>query len=161
MAPPYPRGSWFSNNLNLHYLRMLSHRIQLSCLFCFWEKDFLKIYAIYSYVKPPFMAPPYPPGTIIWTKLNLHYRRVIPHKLQLSWQIGKFSGKLDSEKKIFKRFTQYVPMWMFAPIVAQPYPGDHDLNKQKTNPIWGCFHISLSFPCWLVFDFWKIWTNFQ
>lgn len=71
------------NDLNLHYMKMLTHKCKLSCLISFWE-DF-KRFTLYKF-ELPFAAPPYPRGVMIFIILNLHYLKMF----QLSWSNGSW-----------------------------------------------------------------------
>lgn len=67
------------NDLNLHYMKMLTHKCKLSWLISSWE-DF-KRFTLYEFA---IVAPPYPRGVMICIILNLHYLKMF----QLSWSYG-------------------------------------------------------------------------
>lgn len=88
-APPFVTtispGNLIGTNINLHYPRMLTHKIQL-----FWQKDFGKENDFFYIFLCKFqtLVPTLHPGILIFTSENLHYLRMIPNKFQLSQTNG-------------------------------------------------------------------------
>lgn len=93
-------------NLNQSYQRMLPYKFELFKRTSFWE-DFLKVFSMYSYVKPPIVDLPCP---MIWTSLNLPYMMVLSQKWQFFRMIGFKTvfnlnqGYLGTDRKINSRF---------------------------------------------------------
>jgi hypothetical protein len=61
------------------------------------EKKILKYFFYINICKNgfPYCGPTLPPGAMILTNLNLHYRRDLPSKFELSW----LSGSLEEDFK--------------------------------------------------------------
>lgn len=104
---PHPTpGKRIWINLNQSYQRMLPYKFELFKRTSFWE-DFLKVFSMYSYVKPPIVDLPCP---MIWTSLNLPYMMVLSQK----WQVFRMisfktvfnvnQGYLGTDRKINSRF---------------------------------------------------------
>lgn len=97
------------------------------------------MFSIYSNVKihPPLLLTLLP-MTKIWTNSKLHYLKMLLCKFE------HFCFILFD--KDVKRFIDiFLCKTWFPPIVAQPTPGDHDLNKIFIYNTLGCFHTSASF----------------
>lgn len=104
---PHPTpGKTIWINLNQSYQRMLPYKFELFKRTGFWE-DFLKVFSLYSYVKPPIVDLPCP---MIWTSLNLPYMMVLSQKWQVFRMIGFKTvfnvnqGHLGTDRKINSRF---------------------------------------------------------
>ena len=87
VAPPYPRGSWFSHFLNLLTTWGCFHTsFSFAWSYGSGEEDFWKFlenfhkFLIISLCKRAW--------SLIFTTLNLHYLRMLSHKFQLSWPIS-------------------------------------------------------------------------
>ena len=89
VAPPYPRGSWFSQR----WIYTTWSCFHTSLSFPGWLvsekkifKDLLNIFLCKTSI--PHCSPTLPPGVMLFTTLNLHYLRMHPQKCQLSWLIS-------------------------------------------------------------------------
>lgn len=78
LTPP-PFQLWYHSNPGDHDLKKLET-----------FKDFLK-YPYENLTPPPNCGSTLPSRIKIWTNLNLHYLRTLPHKLHLVWPIDFFS----------------------------------------------------------------------
>jgi hypothetical protein len=101
----------YLNNLEFPVLKsdLCQVWLKLACWFCMEKKIFFNINICkYSF---PYCGPSGPPGTMMWTILNLHYIR------KLSCKYDLFSGSVVLEKKIFKwshpifAFFRSSPLW--------------------------------------------------
>lgn len=106
------------NKLNLHYLRMLPRKFQLSDRLVVKNifKDFLYI-LLSKKNPPPLCGPTLPLGMIIWTILNIHCLRMLPAMLQLFWRDILWEELFKFVLKILlcKNFNH--PLWSY------PTPG--------------------------------------
>ena len=84
VAPPLPREPWFEQTWIYTTWGCLNTSLSFSGRIVFEKKIFKELLCILlckTLIR--HCGPTLPPGTMIWTNLNLHYLRMLPHKYQL------------------------------------------------------------------------------
>jgi hypothetical protein len=94
LAPSLPWGSWFEQI----WIYTTWGWFHMSVIFpgpVVLEKKIFKEFSYIFLCKTwvGHFGPTLAPGVMIWTNLNLHYLRMIPHECHLSWPSG--SGEED------------------------------------------------------------------
>ena len=139
-GPILPPEVMISTILNLPYLRMLSHKFQLSWLINYWEEDFKKISSIYSYVKlwPPIVAHPTHGGH------DFHNLESTLPKNAFT-QVSALLADEFLRRTFLKIYSIYSYVKLRPHIVAPPYPRGSWFSQLWIYTTWGCFHTSFSF----------------
>ena len=111
MAPSYPQGSWFEQT----WISCISGSFHINLSFSglvFLEKKIFKdcSYIILCKTLIPYCVPIVPSGVMIWTNLNLHYIRKLPHNSQLSWPSGSWEKDFQMTPPYFCMFVIISPL---------------------------------------------------
>lgn len=140
MTHPTPGNHMILTNLNVHYLRMHSHKFQL-----FWTNDFeKKIKIVYIYIGKN-LTHPITPHPLQWREswfeqLKYIHLRTLPQKFQRFWSNGFFF------RRRFFNFILYILQCRNSPpppLVALPYPRRSWFDYFWYYSSLGCFHTSL------------------
>ena len=118
MATTYIQGSWFSQ-LWIYTTWGCFHTSFSfpGCLVS--EKKIFKeiLYIFLCKTSTPQCGLTLPPGVMIFTTLNLHYLRMLPHKFQLSWLSGSWEEDFWKFLEIFHYFLIISPFKRVWPLI--------------------------------------------
>ena len=117
VAPPDPRGPRFEQT----WICTMSGRFHVDFNISGLVVLKKKIFKHFSYINTckncfPYCGPTRPPGTMIWTNLNLLYVSKLPCKFELSWPCGSWEEDFQMNLTYFCIFVIISPLkrtWPF------------------------------------------------